>query len=60
MPTVEVGDLETARSLAADLKNDDEFYNNCSNISLENFEKYYTEKKWKENWNKQWLGHEWR
>jgi hypothetical protein len=35
------------------LKNDIEFYDECSKISREMFNKFYTEEAWKENWNKQ-------
>ncbi len=54
LTTVEIGDLQSAKRIASELKNDNEFYTMCSNMTKENFEKYYTEKKWKENWNKQW------
>jgi hypothetical protein len=54
LTSVEIGDLDEAKRIASELKNDNKFYTKCSNMSKENFEKHYTEKKWKENWNKQW------
>jgi hypothetical protein len=48
--SVKVGDLDGAKQLAKHLKNDDGFYQMCSNSSREMFNKYYTEKAWKENW----------
>jgi len=55
LTSVEVGDLETAKEMALKLKTDDEFYKSCSETSLEMFEKFYTERAWKENWNTQWI-----
>ena len=52
LTTVEVGDLEAANELAKKLKNDKKFYNLCNKTSLKRFEAYYTEKAWKENWEK--------
>ena len=54
LTTVEVGDLETARELAEQLKSDEKFYKLASETSLKRFKAYYTENAWKENWNKQW------
>ena len=54
LTTVEVGDLETARELAKQLKSDEKFYKLASETSLKRFKAYYTENAWKENWNKQW------
>ena len=54
LTTVEVGDLETAKYLGKKLKEDDDFYNECSKTSEEMFKKFYTEETWLENWNKQW------
>jgi hypothetical protein len=54
MTTVEVGDIEHAIQLAKNLKNDTEFYDHCSKMSLEMFEQYYTEEAWLENWKEQW------
>ena len=42
--SVKIGDLESARKLCQKLKNDEEFYKNCSTESLENYQKYYSEK----------------
>ena len=53
--SVKVGDLDKAKHLAIQLKNDDGFYQMCSNSSQEMFKKFYTEEKWLENWNKQWI-----
>jgi len=52
--SVKVGDLDKAKHLAIQLKNDDGFYQMCSNSSQEMFKKFYTEEKWLENWNEQW------
>ena len=54
LTTVEVGDLDKAVYLGKKLKEDNEFYDSCSEGSLEIFKKFYTEKSWLENWNKQW------
>jgi len=48
--SVKVGDLDKAKYLAKELKKDDGFYEMCSKTSLKRFNKYYTEKAWKENW----------
>jgi hypothetical protein len=50
--SVKVGDLEKAKHLAVQLKNDDGFYQMCSNSSREMFKKFYTEQAWKANWEK--------
>ena len=52
--SVDMGDLEQAISLGKRLKEDSDFYIECSETSLEMFEKFYTERAWKENWEKQW------
>jgi len=53
--SVQVGDLDKAKYLATELKNDDGFfYEMCSNSSREMFKKFYTEEAWLENWNLQW------
>ena len=54
LTTVEVGDLDTAVYLGKKLKEDDDFYNECSKTSEEMFKKFYTEEAWLENWNIQW------
>jgi hypothetical protein len=48
--SVKVGDLDKAKYLATELKKDDGFYEMCSKTSQKRFNKYYTEKAWKENW----------
>ena len=48
--TVEVGDLSSAKDIALKLKNDDEFYQMCSEVALFNYENEYTEENWKLNW----------
>jgi hypothetical protein len=55
LTTVEVGDLETAKYLGKKLKDDEDFYNDCSKTSQEMFKKFYTEEAWLENWEKQWI-----
>jgi len=41
--SVDLGDLNTARKLALLLKNDEVFYNNCSQTAKENYKKYFNE-----------------
>jgi hypothetical protein len=53
--TIEIGDLEGAKEIGLKLKNDDGFYSECSKEALYRFSEYYTEEKWLENWNKQWI-----
>ena len=48
--TVEVGDLSSAKDIALKLKNDEEFYQMCSEVALSNYESEYTEENWKLNW----------
>mgnify|MGYP001468709082 CR=1 FL=1 len=48
--TVEVGNLSKAKDIALKLKNDEEFYQMCSEVALFNFENEYTEENWKLNW----------
>jgi len=48
--TVEVGNLNGAKDIALKLKNDEEFYQMCSDVALFNFETEYTEENWKLNW----------
>ena len=52
--SVKVGDLDRAKHLAKQLKNDDGFYQMCSRGTQEMFDKFYTEEAWLENWNLQW------
>jgi hypothetical protein len=44
---VDVNDLKTARNLAIRLRDDQEFYNECSKTALENYKKYYNIDIWK-------------
>jgi len=46
--SVEPEDVEQARSFAALLKKDTQFYKDCSSIAKENYKKYFTIDKWKE------------
>ena len=48
--TIEVGDLNKAKKIGLRLKNDEEFYKSCSEEALYRFNEFYTESKWKENW----------
>ena len=48
--TVEVGDLNKAKEIGLKLKNDDNFYYECSKEASHKFEEYYTEDAWKNNW----------
>ena len=48
--TVEVGNLSRAKDIALRLKNDEEFYQMCSEVALFNYENEYTEENWKLNW----------
>ena len=52
--TIEVGDLEGAKEIGLKLKNDDKFYSSCSEESIYRFSEFYSEKAWKQNWEKQW------
>ena len=52
LTSVEIGDLELAIEMAGRLKNDKKFYDLCSEKSLKRFKSHYTEKAWKENWEK--------
>ncbi len=45
--TVKLGDLATAKEKLTLLKTDKEFYNKCSKIAKENYQKYYHENKFK-------------
>jgi hypothetical protein len=44
---VDVEDVEKAAMLAERLRDDQEFYQQCSNIAKENYKKYYSIDKWK-------------
>lgn len=41
--SVDLGDLESARNIAHKLKNDKDFYDECSRLSYENYKEYYHE-----------------
>jgi len=41
--SIDIDDLESARKLAKKLINDEEFYNECSQEAIVNFNKYYSE-----------------
>ena len=43
--SIDVDDLESARKLANRLVNDNNFYQECSQEAIENFEKHYSEQK---------------
>ena len=51
--TVEVGDIYSAQIYGDKLKNDNDFYKECSETAKNKFNEFYTEEAWKENWNKQ-------
>ena len=51
--TVEVGDIYSAQIYGDKLKNDNNFYKECSETAKNKFNEFYTEEAWKENWNKQ-------
>ena len=53
--SVDIGDLQTAVRKAKLLKEDIGYYDACSAQAQKGFSKYYTEDKWLENWNKQWI-----
>lgn len=46
--TVDVGDLISARNIAKNLRNNEDFYVYCSNKCKELYQNYYTEQKFKE------------
>ena len=50
--SVDLGDLETARIIAVKLQRDKYFYKECSNIAIENYNKYYAESIFKQQFNK--------
>lgn len=45
--SVDVNDLDSARKLAIRLRDDNEFYNECSKTALDNYKKYYNIDTWK-------------
>jgi len=50
--TVELGDLETARKIARQLRNDQEFYLYCSNTAKSMYAEHYAEDKFIQHFNK--------
>ncbi len=48
--TVEVGNLSRAKDIVLRLKNDEEFYQMCSDIATHSYQNEYTEENWKLNW----------
>jgi len=48
--TVAVGDLRTAKFLMRKLYEDERFYRECSEETLELFQKHYSEEAWMEDW----------
>jgi hypothetical protein len=48
LTSVDVDDVKGARELATKLKNDKDFYNQCSKLSRQQYESYYTKKSWLE------------
>lgn len=50
--SVNIGDIDQANKLAIRLRDDIDFYNNCSKSSKEFYRLYYTEERWKDNWKK--------
>ena len=51
--TVELGDVAGAKEIARRLK-DDKFYEECMLDTQKNFDKYYSEKRFVEHWNRVW------
>jgi hypothetical protein len=50
LTTVDVGNLDEAKKIAYKLKNDEKFYNLCSETITKRFNQYYTEKSWLKIW----------
>ena len=50
--SVDVGDIEMARNLAIKLKNEEDFYIQCSKNSLSNYKEHFSEKTYIYNMNK--------
>ena len=44
--SVDVSDLERARELAIELKNNEKFYNECSEMAKANYKLYYSQEAW--------------
>jgi len=51
--TIKVGDILSARKNIRKLKDDKDFYNQCSKEAKENYKKYYNEDKFNSTWKKQ-------
>ena len=51
--TVELGDVAGAKEIAHKLK-DNKFYEECMLDTQKNFDKYYSEKRFVEHWNRVW------
>ena len=51
LTSVNVADLEKAIEIAVKLRDDKDFYDECSKTAKNRFNELYTEKAWKENWN---------
>jgi hypothetical protein len=45
--SVDVHDVQAARALAIRLKEDKDFYTECSKVSKENYKEHYTLEKWR-------------
>ena len=52
LTTVEVGDLDEAKRIGKKLKEDEKFYKLCSETTLKRFAKEYSEKGWKQHWDR--------
>ena len=50
--TINIGDIDAANKYATKLRDDENFYNYCSEISKDNYKRFYTEDVWLKNWNK--------
>ena len=53
LTTVEVGEIDKAKEIARKLK-DKTFYDKCMEETQKNYEKYYSETKFLEHWNRVW------
>jgi hypothetical protein len=49
--SVNIGDIEKANELAIKLRDDEQFYNYCSDITKDSYKNLYTEDGWLKNWN---------
>ena len=49
--SVNIGDIEKANELAIKLREDEQFYNYCSDITKDSYKSLYTEDVWLKNWN---------